>query len=1703
MAGYTQPLASATSGISFSRLFNDEVLKISVKRIHATPALDSMLGPVPGGLHDPALGAIQSLDINCTTCRLNSVHCAGHCGHIELPVPCYHPTFIDTTLRLLRAQCSYCHRFRPERIRISKIICDLRLLQYGLVEEYNRFQRIQLNSGKGQLAEGNEDEDSDELIERRIKFVNKHIAKVRKRKQDDSTIRNPIAVALRREVIADFIRQASAAKACSSCQGISPTYRKNKAVKIFRKPLVGRAKEKMRVEGRKIPNPLLVLEAQQLRWSKHKPSNGDVAMEETSDTVKHGAEDEIAIQSALTTGEEVEDQEDEQVYMSTTEVHAAMTLLFDREQEILKMIFNSDQPGPASANMFFIHAILVPPNKFRPLARQGPEQLLEAQQNSSLNRIIKATQELRHMIKALNPSAEDSDVRRRTPAEMSQAAVVLQEQVNTLIDSPPSPFNRQSEQGVKQLLEKKEGLFRMNMMGKRVNFAARSVISPDPNIETNEIGVPLVFAKRLTYPEPVTSYNFEQLQKAVINGMGKYPGATAIENEAGQVMSLKWKDLDQRKALANQLMTTAVAGARSGQTKKVYRHLQTGDVVVMNRQPTLHKPSMMGHRAKVLTDQKTIRMHYANCNTYNADFDGDEMNMHFPQNELARTEALQIADTDHQYLSATAGKPLRGLIQDHISMGVQFTSKDTFFDRDQYQQLLYNCLRPEDSHTIYERIETVPPAFLKPKQLWTGKQVITTVLKNILPDRYQGLFLTSKSSTSSESWGETTMNDPSKWHFTDDSVSFRDTEQIVIFHEGDHLSGTLDKGQLGPTVGGLVHSVHELFGHITAGKLLSILGRLLTRFLNERAWTCGMDDLYLTTEGDNKRRQELAKSNRLGFEVAAEYVTLKPDQIDQHENTLHTRLENVIRNDNQLNGLDQLYKSSLTKITDSVSKACVPAGLRKPFPRNQMQAMTISGAKGSGVNANLISSNLGQQVLEGRRVPIMVSGKSLPSFRPYETDPGAGGYVSGRFLTGIKPQEYYFHAMSGREGLIDTAVKTAKSGYLQRCVVKGLEGAKTEYDLSVRETSNGAVVQFLYGEDGLEITKQKHLREFSFLAQNFKSVSAAIKANDHYDTVSPSSVADEQKETMKAIKRGQVKDPVLALYSPATRLGSTSEIFASELSSYLKQNPDKLIRDKKTLPDAPLRKGSFQTIMDLKYMRSVVEPGEAVGVVAAQSIGEPSTQMTLNTFHLAGHSAKNVTLGIPRLREIVMTATRNIMTPTMTIRPIAELEKEEGVRFAKSISKLSLSHVVQDLTVIERADGDTEDEKIYDIRIKLYDEDEYKQEYAITANDVQLALEKSFLPKLHKRIEKEFKKKAKEATLSETTAAVPLIGASVGRIEEQRATRAGRASDREGGEDDIDEDADNDNAKEHAARSRREDTYDEPDEEEQAVANESDQDSDDDDDESASGKPSTMPNKISSEAGDSGYESDSINGDDANAQDRLDTLKQDHPHLKGYSFKHGNLCRIVLTYSSRTPKLLLLPIVEQAIHACLIQFIPGLGICTQFMEDLKTSDGKLVKVLNPETGKEEDAKEAVVTTEGVNLLAMRDFQDVINPHTIYTNSVHDMLDHYGIEAARMTIIKEIDGVFKGHGISVDNRHINLIADAMTHTGQYLAFSRHGIVAESGSVLAKMSFETVMGFLKDAVMYGESDPLLGPSARIVAGRRGTIGTGAFDVVMPVQ
>lgn len=1502
------------------------------------------------------------------------------------------------------------------------------------------------------------------------------------------------AAELRTSLVSEFFRDIIKTRMCASCQGLTPTFRKDRSVKIFEKALTPKEQAKMAQGGFKRREAIPVQTKKTSKKSKGYASDEGIADLSSSDNASdEGSGDDLDEEGNLVLGSTTSKSQNEtdspsQRYLSPAEVRWRLTRLFEKEQEILSMLYckqpRSKLAKPLDPNMFFLESILVPPNRFRPEARTGDSQIAEAQQNNLYKMIIKSSAKLATIYRQIHGQSHGVIDPRgsRTMTQLHEAWTELQEAVNSLVDRNLNPVQgaaaKRNEEGIKQKLEKKEGLFRKNMMGKRVNYAARSVISPDPNIETNEIGVPPVFARKLTFPEPVTSHNFKDLQQAVINGVEKWPGASAIENENGQTINLLNKSLEDRIALANQLLAPTNNTSSGLRNKKVHRHLANGDVVLMNRQPTLHKPSIMGHRVRVLPGEKTIRMHYANCNTYNADFDGDEMNMHFPQNEVARAEALQLADTDHQYISATAGKPLRGLIQDHLSVSVALCNLDTLFDRHSYQQLIYGALRPESGHILGERIELIPPAIIKPAFRWTGKQVITTILKNIKPPNCGNLWMSGKTQIPAKRWGDGS------------------DEGTVLFQDGQFISGILDKSQLGPSSGGFIHSVHEVYGPAAAGKLLSSMGRLLTRYLNMRAFTCGMDDLRLTREGEERRKQALSAAPHIGLQVAAKYVTLNDQQPSQNDPELLSRLEEVMRDDTKQEGLDMLMNKESALVSSAVTSACLPDGLEKKFPKNQMQSMTISGAKGSGVNANLISCNLGQQVLEGRRVPLMVSGKSLPSFQPFDTDIRAGGYIVNRFLTGIRPQEYYFHHMAGREGLIDTAVKTSRSGYLQRCLIKGMEGLAVGYDSSVRD-SDGTMIQFLYGEDGLDISKQKYLTNFGFVLRNFESQLAQL----HYQEANDLGLFDHKDDFMKrnklAVKKkkanlANIDEPVNCVVNPARYAFATSEKFYASMSEYIKNNEDRIIRDKKEKDDGTrefgvttLPRKQVEKILAAKYLRSLVEPGEAVGIVAGQSVGEPSTQMTLNTFHLAGHSAKNVTLGIPRLREILMTASDHISTPAMTLVLNEELTDEDGENFAKAISVLPLSHVVDSVTVSERVGKGLGYSlaKIYRIRLRFFSSKDYTLAYNISISDVLDTVEKKFLSHLRDMIKKEIKKKS-----NGSSSATPEVGVKSGTIETADPSRDG--GPRGGADDDDDEDDDGDddatNAKQRANRSEAA-SYGPNDEEDDAIQSRLEHEAyqaDEEEDEGFGGSPSS---KVRDVADDSASQDDVERT--AGKSSRENRIKSEISHVTQFRCDEvaGGWCEFSLEFDVHTPKILMLSLVEDAVKKTLIQQIPGVGQCTFVAKE---------KMVDERTG--ENIEVSVVHTAGANLQAMQKYGEYINPNKISTNDIAAVLAVYGVEAARNGIIRELSNVFGGHGISVDNRHLNLIGDYMTRNGGFSPFNRMGLRGNV-SPFTKMSFETTLAFLKDALLDGDWDDLSTPSSRLVMGRLGKVGTGAFDIL----
>ena len=397
--------------------------------------------------------------------------------------------------------------------------------------------------------------------------------------------------------------------------------------------------------------------------------------------------------------------------------------LNETQQKFLESIYSARTVKGLSINgpeMFFIEAVPVPPNRFRPVIELGslksehPHTALY-KRLMMLNITLGETNTAKKKDEGSEAAPAEGDGKRKFVPDRISLLVEMQRAMNELImggglNAPP---------GVKQELEKKQGLFRKHMMGKRVNFAARSVISPDPYIDTNEIGLPLYFCRKLSYPEPVTARNVERLRHNVINGPKTYPGANYIEDEYGNLIDLRLSET-ARKSEAARLLTVDAAAPRKYKT--VYRHLRDGDMALVNRQPTLHKPGIMGHSVRVLENERTIRMHYSNCNTYNADFDGDEMNIHVPQGEMAKAEAKIIAYTDMQYLVPKDGSPLRGLIQDSVFSGVLLTKRDTFFVRTEFQQLLYGCLfNVNTQHSIV----TPMPTILKPKRLWTGKQIVT------------------------------------------------------------------------------------------------------------------------------------------------------------------------------------------------------------------------------------------------------------------------------------------------------------------------------------------------------------------------------------------------------------------------------------------------------------------------------------------------------------------------------------------------------------------------------------------------------------------------------------------------------------------------------------------------------------------------------------------------------------------------------------------------------------------------------------------------------------------------------------------------------------------------------------------------------------------------------------------------------------------
>jgi DNA-directed RNA polymerase subunit A' len=832
-------------------------------------------------------------------------------------------------------------------------------------------------------------------------------------------------------------------------------------------------------------------------------------------------------------------------------------------------------PTSARPEWMILQVLPVPPVYVRPSITLESGIRSEDDLTHKLVDIIRINERLKENIEAGAPTLIIQDL-----------SELLEYHVTTYFNNESSgipPARHRSGRALKTLsqrLKGKEGRFRSNLSGKRVDFSARTVISPDPNLDISEVGVPLAVATKLSVPEKVTHWNLQEMQRLVNNGPDNYPGALYIVRPDGKRVRLEFV-LDRDK-VAEAVEPGFV----------VERHIRDGDVVIFNRQPSLHRMSIMAHYVKVLP-YKTFRLHLCVCTPYNADFDGDEMNLHVPQGEEAQTEARVLMQVQDHILSPRFGGPIIGAIRDFISASYLLTRskpEPTFLTKKEVCELLvvagYDGPLPK-------------PEVEKPQPMWTGKQIFSLFLP-------EGLNYALKASICQNC----------------DNCLREDCphDAYVVIKNGKLLSGVIDKNSIGAEKSeSLLHRIIKDYGNDAGKEFLNKTSRLLAQFITMRGLSYSYDELDLTSNAKQKIQQTVKRAEK---------------RVDALTKQLR---EGVLE---RLPG-QSLEESFEIYVMDELAKAREKAGQVADSDFSMDNAgviMTRSGARGSTINIGQMAACLGQQAVRGKRIMRGYLDRALPHFEVGDPSPKARGFVYSSYRDGLDPVEFFFHAMGGREGLVDTAVRTQQSGYMQRRLINAMEHLRVEYDETVRN-SIGDIIQFKYGEDGVDPAR-----------------------SDHGKAVNVSRLVDQIELT---VEKGKA---------------ASEKLIEERLENVKEQLTPLLVRElKDNLTRAKLTEEGVDLAVKLTvehYKRALVEPGEAIGIVAAQSIGEPGTQMTLRTFHYAGVKEQNVTIGLPRLIEIV-DARKEPSTPTMTI--YLEKENSENLEKAKEVARLILYTSVQDI----------------------------------------------------------------------------------------------------------------------------------------------------------------------------------------------------------------------------------------------------------------------------------------------------------------------------------------------------------------------------------------------------------------------------------------
>jgi DNA-directed RNA polymerase III subunit RPC1 len=1060
---------------------------------------------------------------------------------------------------------------------------------------------------------------------------------------------------------------------------------------------------------------------------------------------------------------------------------------------------------------------------------------------------------------------------------------------------PASMQFARSMRGFCQRLKGKQGRFRGNLSGKRVDFSARTVISPDPNLRINEVGVPVYVAKVLTFPEVATEFNMEFLQKCIINGPDVHPGANYLQS--GNVKRyLKFGD---RKKIARDLKIGDV----------VERHLMDGDAVLFNRQPSLHKLSIMCHFARV-RPWRTFRFNECACTPYNADFDGDEMNLHLPQTEEARAEAIDLMGIKHNLVTPRNGQPLIAATQDFITTAFLLSNRDVFLDRAEFCRIITymtDGLLP---------ISLPPPSIRKPFVLWSGKQVFTVLMKPFEHANAICINLETKGRTFQRPTCAFLPNE------------FCPMDGYVIVRNSELLSGTLDKSTVGgDSKGSIFYTMLRDYGPDVAITCMTRLSKLSARWIGTRGFSIGINDVQPSVAlQQHKERLVLAgyaECDRFISDYAKGLLTSQPGCTV--EQTLEATISGI-----------------LSKIRDDCGSLCIQQLSRFNAPL----IMQWCGSKGSKINVSQMVACVGQQIISGSRIADGFVDRTLPHFPIKSKTPAAKGFVRNSFYSGLTPTEFFFHATSGREGLIDTAVKTAETGYMQRRLMKALEDLSTQYDYSVRN-SVGGIVQFCYGDDGLDPALMEAESSPVLFARNWQHAKAVVAFKKENSPESSCTTLLNAKQ-VSLLAQAKIQE--------STAFLATSSTFRQQLDAFVQKyiiEPMQKAEDANlftALSKIPLEEISyFLDLCSSKYQRARIEPGTAVGAIGAQSIGEPGTQMTLKTFHFAGVASMNVTLGVPRIKEII-NASKVISTPIITGKLLCETSVK-GARIVKGrVEKTLLKDVCTSI------------DEVYSESGGVY--------LAITLNQETISA---------LQLEVDFD------SIVRSICKTPKLKVTEGQLLIQK------------------------------------------------------------------------PNRIILRVGSGVYAS---SGGGASKSSASASLKN-----------NGNN-NLIYSNAQRIKRLLPNVLIK--------------GIAAVNRAIINDSGGKKYNLLIEGYGLRE-----VMTCEGIDGLQTT------------SNHIMEVQSTLGIEAARQSIANEIQYTMRSHGMTIDSRHVALLADLMTNKGEVLGITRFGISKMKDSVLMLASFEKTTDHLFDAALLGKKDAICGVSECIIMGIPMPVGTGMFKVIQKQQ